>query len=51
VRLLEGFFFANLFAGVVGVSLIAAHRADRKSAVPFGLYLALGTALVLLTWS
>lgn len=51
VALLEGFFFANLFAAVVGLSLIAAHRADRKTAVPFGLYLALGTALVLLTWS
>jgi leader peptidase (prepilin peptidase)/N-methyltransferase len=51
VALLEGFFFANLFAAVVGLSLIAAHRADRKSAVPFGLFLALATALVLLTWS
>jgi leader peptidase (prepilin peptidase)/N-methyltransferase len=51
VALLEGFFFANLFATVVGLTLIAAHRADRKSAVPFGLYLALGSALVLLTWS
>jgi prepilin signal peptidase PulO-like enzyme (type II secretory pathway) len=51
VALLEGFFFTNLFAAVIGLSLIAAHRADRKSAVPFGLYLALGTALVLLTWS
>ncbi len=51
VALLEGFFLANLFAAVVGLSLIAAHRADRKSAVPFGLYLALATALVLLTWS
>jgi leader peptidase (prepilin peptidase) / N-methyltransferase len=51
VALLEGFFFANLFATVVGLTLIAAHRADRKSAVPFGLYLAVGTALVLLTWS
>jgi leader peptidase (prepilin peptidase)/N-methyltransferase len=51
LALLEGFFFANLFAAVIGLSLIAAHRADRKSAVPFGLYLALGSALVLLTWS
>jgi prepilin signal peptidase PulO-like enzyme (type II secretory pathway) len=51
LALLEGFFLANLFAAVVGLSLIAAHRADRKSAVPFGLYLALATALVLLTWS
>ncbi len=51
VALLEGFLFANIFATVVGLSLIAVHRADRKSALPFGLYLALGTALVLLTWS
>jgi len=51
VALLEGFFFANLFAAVIGLSLIAAHRADRRSAVPFGLYLALGTAVVLLSWS
>jgi leader peptidase (prepilin peptidase) / N-methyltransferase len=51
VALLEGFFLANFFAAVIGLSLIAAHRADRKSAVPFGLYLAVGSALVLLTWS
>jgi leader peptidase (prepilin peptidase)/N-methyltransferase len=51
IALLEGFFLANLFAAVVGLSLIAAHRADRRSAVPFGLYLAVGTALVLLTWA
>ena len=51
VALLEGFLYANIFAAVVGLGLIAAHRADRKSSVPFGLYLALGTALVLLTWS
>jgi leader peptidase (prepilin peptidase)/N-methyltransferase len=51
LALLEGFFFANFFAAVIGLSLIAAHRADRRSAVPFGLYLAMGSALVLLTWS
>ena len=51
IALFEGFFFANLLAAVVGVSLIAAHRADRRSAVPFGLYLALGAALVLVSWS
>jgi leader peptidase (prepilin peptidase)/N-methyltransferase len=49
--LLEGFFFANLLAAVIGFGLIAAHRAERGSAVPFGFYLALGAALVLLTWS
>jgi leader peptidase (prepilin peptidase) / N-methyltransferase len=51
IALLEGFFFANLLAAVVGVSLIALHRTERSSAVPFGLYLALGAALVLVTWS
>ncbi len=49
--LAEGFFFANLLAAVIGVGLIAAHKAERRSAVPFGLYLALGTALVLITWT
>jgi leader peptidase (prepilin peptidase)/N-methyltransferase len=51
IALLEGFLYANIFAAIVGLGLIAAHRADRRSAVPFGVYLALGTALVLLTWS
>jgi leader peptidase (prepilin peptidase)/N-methyltransferase len=51
IALLEGFFLANLLAAVIGFVLIAAHRAERGSAVPFGLYLALGAALVLLTWS
>ncbi len=51
VALVEGLFFANLLAVIVGFALIAAHKADRRSAVPFGLYLALGTALVLVTWS
>jgi len=51
IALLEGFFFANLLAAVTGLVLIAAHRAERGSAVPFGFYLALGAALVLVTWS
>jgi leader peptidase (prepilin peptidase)/N-methyltransferase len=51
VALLEGFFFANLLAAVIGFALIGSHKAERRSAVPFGFYLALGTALVLLTWS
>ena len=51
VALIEGLFFANLLAVIVGFSLIAAHKAERRSAVPFGLYLALGAALVLVTWS
>lgn len=48
---IEGLFFANLLAVIVGFALIAMHKAERRSAVPFGLYLALGTALVLVTWS
>lgn len=51
VALLEGFALANLLAAVVGVGLIIMHRAERRSGVPFGLYLALGAALVLATWS
>ncbi|HEX4162462.1 MAG TPA: A24 family peptidase [Acidimicrobiales bacterium] len=48
---IEGLFFANLLAVIGGFALIAMHKAERRSAVPFGLYLALGTALVLVTWS
>ena len=51
IALLEGFFLANLLAAVVGFVLIAAHRAERRSGLPFGLYLAIGAALVLVTWS
>jgi leader peptidase (prepilin peptidase)/N-methyltransferase len=51
MAVIEGLFFANLLAVIVGFSLIAMQKADRRSAVPFGLYLALGTALVLVTLS
>jgi len=51
IALLEGFAVANLLAAVVGSVLIVAHRAERRSGVPFGLLLALGAALVLLTWA
>ncbi len=51
VALLEVFAVANLLAAVVGIGLILFHRAERKSAVPFGLFLGLGAALVLMTWS
>jgi leader peptidase (prepilin peptidase)/N-methyltransferase len=49
--LLEGFFVANVLGAMVGLILIATHRAGRDHAVPFGLYLALGTAVVLLAWA
>lgn len=51
MALLQAFLYANLLALLVGVVLIAAHRADRRSALPFGLYMAAGAALVLLLWS
>jgi prepilin signal peptidase PulO-like enzyme (type II secretory pathway) len=38
-------------AVVIGLTLIAVRRADRRTALPFGVYMALGAALVLLTWS
>jgi leader peptidase (prepilin peptidase)/N-methyltransferase len=51
MALFEGFFFANLVASIVGLGLMAVRRAGRRTAVPFGLYLAIGTGLVLVTWS
>jgi leader peptidase (prepilin peptidase) / N-methyltransferase len=49
--LFQAFLYANLLAVVVGFTLIALRRADRRSAMPFGVYMALGAALVLLLWS
>jgi leader peptidase (prepilin peptidase) / N-methyltransferase len=51
MALFQAFLYANILALVVGVALIALHRADRRSALPFGVYMALGAALVLLLWS
>jgi leader peptidase (prepilin peptidase) / N-methyltransferase len=49
--LFQAFLYANLMAVAVGFALIAVHRAERRSALPFGLYMALGAGLVLLIWS
>ena len=51
VALLEGFFVANLLAAIVGIMLMALRGTGRRSAVPFGLFLAIGAALVLAAWS
>lgn len=51
VALLEVFAAANLLAAVVGIGLILGQRAERRSSVPFGLFLALGAAVVLAIWS
>jgi leader peptidase (prepilin peptidase) / N-methyltransferase len=41
---LLGFFLANLLGAAVGLALIATKRMDRKSHIPFGVFLALGAA-------
>jgi len=51
MALFQAFLYANFLALVVGVALIALHRADRRSALPFGVYMALGAGVVLLLWS
>jgi leader peptidase (prepilin peptidase)/N-methyltransferase len=40
-----GFFAANVFGAVIGIGLIAARKAERQSRVPYGVFLALGTAV------
>jgi leader peptidase (prepilin peptidase)/N-methyltransferase len=40
-----GFFAANLIGAVIGIGLIVAKKADRQQRVPYGVFLALGTAL------
>jgi leader peptidase (prepilin peptidase)/N-methyltransferase len=49
IDLFEAFLFANLLALFAGLVLVASRRADRTSALPFGLLMALGAALVLVT--
>ena len=51
MALFQAFLYANLMAIVVGCTLMAVRRADRRTAMPFGLYMALGAALVLFLWS
>ncbi|MDA8046878.1 MAG: prepilin peptidase [Actinomycetota bacterium] len=43
-----GFFGANLLGAVVGLALIAARRAGRRTPIPFGVFLAVGAFLALL---
>lgn len=42
-----GFFVANLVGAVVGLLLLAAGRATRKTAVPYGVFLAAGAVLTI----
>jgi leader peptidase (prepilin peptidase)/N-methyltransferase len=40
-----GFFAANLIGAVIGIALILTKRLERQSRIPYGVFLALGTAL------
>jgi leader peptidase (prepilin peptidase)/N-methyltransferase len=40
-----GFFAANLIGAVVGIALILTKRLERQSRIPYGVFLALGTAV------
>jgi leader peptidase (prepilin peptidase) / N-methyltransferase len=51
MALLDGFFYANLLAAAVGLVMIWLHKAKRGEGLPFGFYLALSAALVLVIWS
>lgn len=51
IALLQAFFLANVLAALVGLVLMAARRGGRKTSLPFGLFLALGSAIVIFAWS
>jgi leader peptidase (prepilin peptidase) / N-methyltransferase len=40
-----GFFAANLIGAVIGIALILTKRLERQSRIPYGVFLALGTAV------
>jgi leader peptidase (prepilin peptidase)/N-methyltransferase len=47
LALFQGFFLANVLAAVVGLALILVSKGSRKTALPFGLYLAVSSAVVI----
>jgi leader peptidase (prepilin peptidase)/N-methyltransferase len=51
LALLQGFFLANILAALVGLVLIGLQKGGRKTALPFGLYLAVASAAIVLLWS
>jgi leader peptidase (prepilin peptidase)/N-methyltransferase len=44
---LLGFFAANLIGAIIGIALIATKRISRKQQIPYGVFLAMGTALAI----
>ena len=51
LALFQGFLYANLLAVVVSVALMAVHRVGRNHSLPFGVFMALGAAAVVLSWA
>lgn len=51
LALFQGFFYANILAVVVSVALMAVQRVDRNHSLPFGVFMALGAAAVVLLWA
>jgi leader peptidase (prepilin peptidase)/N-methyltransferase len=49
IDLFAAFFYANVLALFGALLIIAVRRGDRRSALPFGLFMALGAAAVLVT--
>jgi leader peptidase (prepilin peptidase)/N-methyltransferase len=50
MALVEGFFLANVLTAVIGLGLMAIRRGGRKTAMPFGLYLAMASVVIVLAW-
>ena len=46
--LVLGFMLANVLAAVVGLLVLSIQRGDRKTAIPYGVFLAVASALMLL---
>lgn len=46
-----GFFAANLIGAVIGIALIASKRIERQQQIPYGVFLALGTAVAVFAGS
>ena len=51
MALLDGFFYANLMAAIVGLVLIGLHRAKRRLGAAVRALSRLAAALVLVIWS
>ena len=46
-----GFFAANVIGAVIGIGLIVAKKVERQQRIPYGVFLALGTAVAVFSGS